>query len=67
MQINYNGQSLAIEKSMNLADFLEFRMKIKGRYFAVVLNNVLIHRQKYQSIVLKNGDSVELLQATVGG
>jgi len=52
---------------MNLADFLEFRMKIKGRYFAVVLNNVLIHRQKYQSIVLKNGDSVELLQATVGG
>ncbi|NLY13424.1 MAG: sulfur carrier protein ThiS [Gammaproteobacteria bacterium] len=66
MHIQLNGELYALGQAQSVACLLE-HLQLAGRRVAVELNFEIVPRSQYESTVLKEGDSVEIVHAIGGG
>ena len=68
MKIFLNGQDAAIDDSMNLAEFVSINLKGKEpKGVAAALNDMIIPKQKWESTMINENDSIEIVHAVQGG
>ena len=66
MQITLNGEPYQIDASLTVSDLLE-RLEIDSRRVAVEHNLVVVKRGAFDETVVRNGDSVEIVNFVGGG
>lgn len=63
--IQLNGEEFEL-KGSTLSDLIE-QLGYPGRRFAVEVNRDIISKSEYDSFILKNNDTVEIVHAIGGG
>ena len=66
MHIQLNGEAYALSETLSVAGLLE-HLQLAGRRVAVELNFEIVPRSQYESTLLKENDSVEIVHAIGGG
>lgn len=66
IQITVNGQKRDVEEAISLADFLE-QAGIQRRMIAVARNDEVIPRREYGTVMLRDGDVLEIVHMVGGG
>lgn len=66
ISIKFNGEILKIDDGLTLDNLLYKHMDTATR-FAVALNNAFVSRTKYEEIMLKNEDQIDIIQPMQGG
>jgi len=66
LQITLNGEPYQIDASLTVSDLLE-RLEIDSRRVAVEHNLVVVKRGAFDETVVRNGDSVEIVNFVGGG
>lgn len=66
IQIHVNGETLSLEKSITLAEFIA-QLHLVGKRIAVELNKEIVPRSQFDSIRLREKDSIEIVHAIGGG
>ena len=66
IKITVNGNSVEIEENSTISDFIKER-KVTGKMFAVEKNLEIINKDHYDSEVINEGDSLELVGFFGGG
>lgn len=61
-----NGQLRDVEGSTNLISFLE-SYEVNLQHVAVGYNGIVLEKQKYQDVLLKEGDILEIVRPVGGG
>ena len=68
INIKLNGDSMVIEAPISLSEFVLQQLKSKEPGgVAVALNEMIIPRQKWKSVLISENDSVEIVHAVQGG
>ena len=68
MNIKLNGESAVINDSLNLNGFITGHLnKKEPKGIAVALNDMIIPKQKWESTVIRENDSIEIVHAVQGG
>ena len=65
-KIQLNGDPYEINSSMNLSGLLN-KLKIQKNKVAIEVNGEIVQKDKYESLVLKKGDKVEIVHFIGGG
>ncbi|HHX35146.1 MAG TPA: sulfur carrier protein ThiS, partial [Gammaproteobacteria bacterium] len=65
MHIQLNGELYALEQVQSVAGLLE-HLQLAGRRVAVELNFEIVPRSQYETTLLKENDSIEIVHA-IGG
>ncbi len=66
MHIQLNGEAYALSESLSVAGLIE-HLQLAGRRVAVELNFEIVPRSQYETTLLKENDSVEIVHAIGGG
>ena len=66
MQVIINGEAQALTEGVTIADLVN-RLGLNQRRIAVELNREIIAREEYGSLVLADGDQVEIVHFVGGG
>ncbi len=66
IKITVNGNEVEIEKDSTISDFINER-KVTGKMFAVEKNLEIINKERYDSEVIHEGDSLEIVGFFGGG
>ncbi len=66
IKITVNGNDVEIEKDSTISDFINER-KVTGKMFAVEKNLEIINKDRYDSEIIKEGDSLEIVGFFGGG
>jgi sulfur carrier protein len=66
MQVNVNGQLEELMDGLTINGLLS-KKKLKLKSVVVELNGKIIETDEYATLVLKNKDSIEILQFVGGG
>ena len=66
MEVTVNGESIALDESLSLGDFL-VRREIDTERVVVELNREIVETRNYASIYLKDKDILEILRFVGGG
>jgi len=66
MKIAVNGELRDFPEQTTVADVLR-SMRLEGRYVAVECNLEIVERSKYPSLLLQDGDRLEIVHAIGGG
>jgi|TARA_B110000263_G_scaffold22886_1_gene17791 thiamine biosynthesis protein ThiS len=66
INIRVNGENLNLENPTSLTDFLSSQ-NINTQFIAVAYNQEVIAKDDYPSIILDNGDSLEIVKPVGGG
>ncbi len=66
MHIQLNGEAYALSETLSVAGLLE-HLQLAGRRVAVELNFEIVPRSLYETILLKEGDALEVVHAIGGG
>ncbi|NLJ11619.1 sulfur carrier protein ThiS [Denitrificimonas caeni] len=66
MHIQLNGELYTLENVQSVAGLLE-HLQLAGRRVAVELNFEIVPRSQYESTLLKENDSIEIVHAIGGG
>lgn len=66
IKITVNGNSVEIEENSTIRDFIKER-KVTGKMFAVEKNLEIINKDRYDSEVINEGDSLEIVGFFGGG
>ena len=66
MHIQLNGEAYALSETLSVAGLLE-HLQLAGRRVAVELNFEIVPRSQYETTLLKENDSVEIVHAIGGG
>jgi thiamine biosynthesis protein ThiS len=66
IRLTVNGQARELEGPTPLLRFLG-ELQIQHRMFAVDHNGTVLRRSEFEEVVLKDGDSLEIVQAVGGG
>jgi sulfur carrier protein len=66
VRITANGTWFDVEPGMTVADFVLER-GLDPRYVVVERNGEPVPRDRYQDLVLEDGDRLELVRAVAGG
>ncbi len=66
IKITVNGNSVEIEENSTISDFIKER-KVTGKMFAVEKNLEIINKDHYDSEVINEGDSLEIVGFFGGG
>ncbi|HJM53669.1 MAG TPA: sulfur carrier protein ThiS [Dehalococcoidia bacterium] len=61
-----NGSETELDGSMSLIAYLEFK-DLAERKVAVAVNGVIVRRPEYDSIVIQDGDRLEIVRPAGGG
>lgn len=68
IQIKLNGEGKSLNSEIKLLDFVTSQLNGKEPGgIAVALNEMIIPKQKWKSILVKNDDEVEIVHAVQGG
>ncbi|HKM36591.1 MAG TPA: sulfur carrier protein ThiS [Thiopseudomonas sp.] len=66
MHIQLNGEAYALSETLSVAGLIE-HLQLAGRRVAVELNFEIVPRSQYETTLLKENDSVEIVHAIGGG
>lgn len=66
MQIKVNGEIKTVENNISLKEFLE-GLENLPKVFVVELNRKIINKNDYQSTILNDNDSLEIVHFCAGG
>ncbi|MAR14539.1 MAG: thiamine biosynthesis protein ThiS [Chloroflexi bacterium] len=66
ISIRVNGEELNLEKPISLIGFLDSQ-NINTQFIAVAYNHEVIAKEDYDSVMLDNGDSLEIVKPVGGG
>ena len=66
MHIQLNGETYTLSETLSVAGLLE-HLQLAGRRVAVELNFEIVPRSQYESTLLKENDSIEIVHAIGGG
>ncbi len=66
MQIKVNGEIKTLENNISLKEFLE-NLENLPKVFVVELNRKIINKNDYQSTILNDDDSLEIVHFCAGG
>lgn len=66
LNISVNGERRELIAEICLTDFLH-KLEIDARRIAVAHNGVVLHREDWPSVVLHDGDQLELVRMIGGG
>ena len=64
--LTINGQHMEIPEGTTIAAFLEMH-KLQPKSVVVEVNRVIIEREKFEEVVLSEGDEVEIVRFIGGG
>lgn len=64
--VTINGKERALDKPVNLADYIE-SLQVNTRFIAVAHNGEVLPRGEYGAVTLNDGDRVEIVRAVGGG
>jgi sulfur carrier protein len=68
MYIKLNGEDKSIECEIKLYDFVSNELNGKEpNGIAVALNEMVIPKQKWESVTITENDSIEIIHAVQGG
>ena len=68
INIKLNGDEKVLEMQLNLSEFVSQQLNTKEpKGVAVALNEMIIPKQKWESILIKENDSIEIVHAVQGG
>jgi len=68
IQIKLNGEEKSINGETKLYDFVVIELNGKEpNGIAVALNETVIPKQKWESVIIKENDTVEIIHAVQGG
>jgi sulfur carrier protein len=68
MKIIVNGKEKVIDNQMKLSDYITLNLNGKEpRGIAVALNDTIVQRQKWDSVLINENDSIEIVHAVQGG
>jgi sulfur carrier protein len=65
MEIKVNGQAVHLERECTVSELIG-RLALTGR-LAVEINRQIVPRSEFDSILVQEGDSVEIVRAIGGG
>ena len=66
MHIQLNGEAYALSETLSVAGLIE-HLQLAGRRVAVELNFEIVPRSLYETTLLKEGDTLEIVHAIGGG
>ena len=66
MKVLVNGDPLKIDKQVTISELLNF-LEISKVRVAVEVNRVIVSKAKFESTLISEGDSVEIVKAIGGG
>ncbi len=66
MNIRVNGECQEIKSGLPLTGLLR-ELQIQGRGIAVELNRKVVEKESWEATILRDGDSIEIVQAVGGG
>lgn len=66
MTILVNDEAFELEREMTIEAFIAEELEGDGE-FVVLLNDVVVSKEKWGSVVLKEGDSLEVARFVSGG
>ena len=68
IQIKLNGEEKSINGEVMLSDFVQAELNCKEpNGIAVALNEMVVPKQKWSAVTIKENDSVEIIHAVQGG
>lgn len=68
MNIKLNGEDSSVESEISLTDFVTSQLKGKEpNGIAVAHNGMVIPKQKWDIVIIKENDSIEIIHAVQGG
>ena len=66
IEVSVNGERKSLEENLNVLELIEvLNYKIKG--FAVAINTTFVSIKSYESTVIKEGDTIDILAPVQGG
>lgn len=66
MQIEINGSPTVVEDGISAAQLVE-QLGLAGKRIAMEINREIVPRSEYATMILKDGDEVEVVHAIGGG
>lgn len=66
MNLIVNGKEHSVEDGMNVQDLIEY-FKLDTKFVAVGYNGDVVKKENYHSVVLVDGDRIELVKPVGGG
>lgn len=66
MQITLNGEQFELDQPVSVADLLT-KLDIDARRVAVEHNLAILKRQRFPEVVVREGDTVEIVNFVGGG
>lgn len=66
MQITVNGEPRAVAPGLTAAQLVEL-LELGGRRLAMEINREILPRSQYAAHELRDGDTIEIVQAIGGG
>lgn len=68
MQIKVNGKQIEWKESLSLAQFLQkYDITTATGKVAVALNETIVYREEWNSLIIKEDDRIEIIHAVQGG
>ena len=66
IKVSVNGEVKELENNLNVSEMIEvLQYKVKG--FAVAVNTTFVPIAKYNEIIIKEGDTIDILAPVQGG
>lgn len=66
INIKLNGEKRVLDQPVNVAALI-LMSKLSAENLIAELNRELLHKNKYEETILKNGDELELIRFVGGG
>jgi sulfur carrier protein len=66
LQITVNGDAMSVNEGHTISDLIT-TLGLENKRLAVELNRDIVSRSEFSNTVLRNGDTVEIVQAIGGG
>jgi len=66
MRITVNGQAMEVADALTVAELLE-RLAVTQKYTAIAVNRDVTPRNQYTTLVLREGDKIEIVRPMGGG
>lgn len=66
VRLTVNGQDRELEQELSLPEFLS-ALELDGRRIAIAHNGVVLQRDDWSSVILRDGDRLEVVRMIGGG
>ncbi len=67
MKIQANGKEVVLEKELTVKELLSFQKVEMQDYVTVQINDEFVNRDDFETLLVKDGDTVEFLYFMGGG